>query len=94
MRQSNGVRAKVAVLWVWGSAVAGAAFLLLAWAMSENYTSVVRRIDEQKQGLHSVISTVQQHERALAAIEANQQYMMAAQQRIEEKVDLLLERRK
>jgi hypothetical protein len=93
LRMSNGVRARVAVLWVWGTAIAGAAFVLLGWAMSENYSAMGRRIDEQKIGLHNVVSIVQSHDRALAAIEANQQNVMLTQQRIEAKLDKLLEGR-
>lgn len=93
MRMSNGVRARVAVLWVWGSALAGAAALLLAWAMTENYSSMSRRIDDQKAGLHSVVNTVQEHDRSLATVIANQQYLIEQQHRIEEKLDILVRRR-
>lgn len=63
---------------------------LLAFFAVENYRMVNSRIDDQKSALHKIVEELAQHQTAIVEMRTNQKTMMESQQRIEDKLDLII----
>ncbi len=75
--------------WVIGVISAGIVTLLAFFAV-ENYRMVNSRIDDQKSALHKIVDELAQHQTAIVEMRTNQKTMMESQQRIEDKLDLII----